>query len=41
VKNLLKILALALLLATTLSTSIPAAADGTDPWPDISTQVPK
>jgi len=40
VKNLLRILAFALLLATTLSTSIPAVAGGGEPWPDIRTQVP-
>jgi hypothetical protein len=36
----LRILALTLLLATTLSTSTPAVANGPDPWPDIRTQAP-
>lgn len=36
-RKLLQILILTALLATTLSTSTPAVASGSDPWPDIPT----
>lgn len=36
-KNILRILAVTLLLATTLSTATPALADGPDPLPDPGT----
>ncbi len=36
-KKLLQILMLTALLATTLSISTPALADGVDPWPDVAT----
>jgi hypothetical protein len=37
VKILLRILAVTLLLASTLSTAVPALADGPDPLPDLPT----
>ena len=39
-KKLLRILAVTLLFATTLSTATPALAGGTDPLPDVPTTCP-